>query len=55
MLYVINYILDFSKIESGKMELVVDKSNIYDLVSQVVNVILYQSQRKNIELLLNIE
>ncbi len=55
LLNVINYILDFSKIESGKMELVVDKSNIYDLVSQVVNVILYQSQRKNIELLLNIE
>ncbi|WP_313503550.1 response regulator [Kaistella carnis] len=55
LLNVINYILDFSKIESGKMELVVEKSNIYDLVSQVVNVILYQSQRKNIELLLNIE
>ncbi|QBO57261.1 response regulator [Chryseobacterium salivictor] len=55
LLNIINDILDFSKIESGKMELLEDKSNIYDLVSQVVNVILYQSQRKNIELLLNIE
>ena len=55
LLSIINDILDFSKIESGKMELLIDKSNIYDMVSQVVNVILYQSQRKNIELLLNIE
>ncbi|KVV15121.1 response regulator [Flavobacterium sp. TAB 87] len=55
LLTIINDILDFSKIESGKLELLIDKCNIYDLVSQVVNVILYQSQRKHIELLLNIE
>lgn len=55
LLSIITDILDFSKIESGKMELLIDRSNVYDLVSQVVNVILYQSQRKGIELLLNIE
>ncbi|MGG7550144.1 response regulator [Chryseobacterium arthrosphaerae] len=55
LLNIINDILDFSKVESGKMDLVVDRSNIYDMVSQVINVILYQSQKKNIELLLNIE
>ncbi|MCJ8152717.1 response regulator [Chryseobacterium sp. SSA4.19] len=55
LLTIINDILDFSKIESGKMELLIERSNVYDLVSQVINVILYQSQRKNIELLLNIE
>lgn len=55
LLNIINDILDFSKIESGKMELLIDKSNVYDMVSQVINVILYQSQKKNIELLLNIE
>ncbi|RKS97526.1 response regulator [Chryseobacterium defluvii] len=55
LLNIINDILDFSKIESGKMDLLIEKSNIYDLVGQVVNVILYQSQKKNIELLLNIE
>ena len=55
LLNIINDILDFSKIESGKMELVIDRSNVYGLVNQVVNVILYQSQKKNIELLLNIE
>ena len=55
LLNIINDILDFSKIESGKLELLIDRCNIYDLVSQVTNVILYQSQRKDLELLLNIE
>ncbi|WP_294187928.1 NAD(P)H-dependent oxidoreductase [uncultured Sphingobacterium sp.] len=52
---IINDILDFSKIESGKMELSIEKSNIYDMLSQVINVILYQSRKKNIELLLNVK
>ncbi len=55
LLNIINDILDFSKIESGKMDLSIEKSNVYDIVSQVINVILYQSQKKDIELLLNIE
>ncbi|HCX58495.1 MAG TPA: histidine kinase, partial [Sphingobacterium sp.] len=42
-------------IESGKMELLIEKSDVYDMLSQVINVILYQSQKKNIELLLNVE
>jgi PAS domain S-box-containing protein len=55
LLNIINDILDFSKIESGKMELLIEKANVYDMVSQVINAVLYQSQKKNIELLLNIE
>jgi len=55
LLSIINDILDFSKIESGKMELLIEKSHVYDMLSQVINVILYQSQKKNIELLLNVE
>lgn len=55
LLSIINDILDFSKIESGKLELYIDKHNVYDLVSQVINVVMYQAQRKGIELLLNIE
>ncbi|UIR54878.1 PAS domain S-box protein [Sphingobacterium sp. SRCM116780] len=55
LLNIINDILDFSKIESGKLELYIDKFNIYDLAHQVINVVLYQAQRKDIELLLNIE
>lgn len=55
LLNIINDILDFSKIESGKLELFVDKYNLYDVANQVINVVLYQAQRKDIELLLNIE
>lgn len=55
LLNIINDILDFSKIESGKLELYIDKFNVYDLAHQVINVVLYQAQRKDIELLLNIE
>src|SRR5690606_37456107 len=52
---IINDILDFSKIEAGKLELFIDKFNIYHLANQVINIVLYQAQRKDIELLLNIE
>ncbi|PRB91416.1 hybrid sensor histidine kinase/response regulator [Chryseobacterium culicis] len=55
LLSIINDILDFSKIESGKLELLIEKCDVYDMLSQVINVIIYQSQKKNIELLLNIE
>ncbi|MFD1772188.1 response regulator [Sphingobacterium suaedae] len=55
LLNIINDILDFSKIESGKLELFIDKFNIYDLANQVINVVLYQAQRKDVELLLNIQ
>ncbi|MDC8104497.1 response regulator [Chryseobacterium sp. B21-037] len=55
LLSIINDILDFSKIESGKMELLIEKCDVYDMLSQVINVIIYQSQKKDIELLLNIE
>ncbi len=55
LLSIINDILDFSKIESGKLEFYIDHYNPYELVNQVIHVILYQAQNKGIELLLNIE
>ncbi|QBR13636.1 response regulator [Sphingobacterium sp. CZ-2] len=55
LLSIINDILDFSKIESGKLEFYVDRYDIYEMVNQVIHVILYQAQNKGIELLLNIE
>src|SRR5690606_30007094 len=55
LLAIINDILDFSKIESGKLEFYIDQYNLYELVNQVIHVILYQAQNKDIELLLNIE
>lgn len=55
LLHIISDILDFSKIESGKMELFIEESNLNEMLDQVINVILYQSQKKNLELLLNVE
>lgn len=55
LLHIINDILDFSKIESGKLELYVDKYKLADIGHQVINVVLYQAQRKEIELLLHME
>ncbi len=55
LLNIINDILDFSKIESGKLELFIDRYDLYELGNQVINVVLYQAQRKDLELLLNIE
>src|SRR5690606_39067829 len=55
LLSVINDILDFSKIESGKLELFIDRYNVYEVINQIVNIILYQAQHKNLEFLLNVE
>lgn len=55
LLSVINDILDFSKIESGKLELFIDRYNVYEVINQIVNIILYQAQQKKLELLLNVE
>ncbi|PRD56672.1 PAS domain S-box protein [Sphingobacterium gobiense] len=55
LLSIINDILDFAKIESGKLELFIERYNVYDLASHVVNVIRYQAQQKSLELLLDIE
>src|SRR5690606_36053597 len=54
LLNIINDILDFSKIEAGKLELDIDKCDIYELVSQVVEVVRFGTQAKGLELLLNI-
>lgn len=54
LLGIINDILDFSKIEANKLELSIDKSDIYELSSQVAEIISFQARNKNIELLLNI-
>ena len=55
LLILLDDILDLSKIESGKLEFYIDHYNPYELVNQVIHVILYQAQNKGIELLLNIE
>lgn len=54
LLSIINDILDFSKIEAGKLELDVDKGDIYEIVSQSADIISFPVQSKGLEMLLNI-
>ncbi|QYS89237.1 sensor histidine kinase [Flavobacterium davisii] len=46
LLEVVNDILDFSKIEMGKLELEFKKTNLYDLVLQIVKIIRFDSEKK---------
>nr|WP_294775826.1 PAS domain S-box protein [uncultured Flavobacterium sp.] len=55
LMEVINNILDFSKIESGKLELNIEKINITELLHQVVDLIRYEANLKNLELNLTVE
>lgn len=54
LLDLINDILDFSKIEAGKMELSIDKVDIFELGTQVADIIIYQAHSKGLELILNL-
>ncbi len=54
LLDIINEILDFSKIEAGKLEIDIDKTDVFELGYQVVDVISFQANKKNLEVLLNI-
>ncbi|HPM01002.1 MAG TPA: response regulator [Candidatus Cloacimonadota bacterium] len=55
LLNIINNILDFSKIEAGKLELEKIETDIYDLLLKTCNIVKYQAEKKNLELILNIE
>jgi signal transduction histidine kinase/CheY-like chemotaxis protein len=55
LMEVINNILDFSKIESGKLELNVEKTNLSELLHQVIDLIQYEADHKNLALRLNID
>lgn len=54
LLEIINDILDFSKIEAGKLELFIDLYDIKKVLSQVFDLIVYESNLKKLELELNI-
>lgn len=54
LLSIINDILDFSKIEAGKLELDIEKCDLYEIGSQATDIITYQVQAKGLEMLLNI-
>lgn len=54
LLSIINDILDFSKIEAGRLELDIDKCDLYELSAQATDIITYQIQNKGLEMLLNV-
>lgn len=54
LLEIINDILDFSKIEAGKLELFIDLYDIQKVLSQVFDLIVYESNLKKLQLELNI-
>lgn len=54
LLAVINDILDFSKIEAGKLELDVERCDIYEILSQSSDIISFPVQKKGLEMLLDI-
>lgn len=54
LLSTINDILDFSKIEAGKLELAIEKADLYEIGSQAADITTYQVQGNAIEMLLNI-
>ena len=54
LLGIINDILDFSKIEAGKLELDVQKFDLYEMACQATDIITYTIQSKGLEMLLNI-
>jgi len=54
LLGIINDILDFSKIEAGKLELDIDRYDIYEIVAQTADIISFQVQSKGLEMLMDI-
>ncbi len=54
LLSIINDILDFSKIEAGRLELEIEKCDLYEMGSQSADMISYQIKNKELEMLLNI-
>ena len=55
LLGIINDILDFSKIEAGMLELENTKTDMVELLSHSVDIIKYAADKKNLEVLLNID
>lgn len=54
LLDLINDILDFSKIEAGRLELSNQKTDLWNLATEVIDIIRLQVGKKDVEILLNI-
>lgn len=55
LMHIVNDILDFSKNESGKIELNLEETNVFELANQVIDLFRYQADQKKIDLSLNID
>lgn len=55
LMEIISNILDFSKIESGKLELNIEQHNVTELAHQVIELVAYDSNAKNIKLNLHLD
>lgn len=55
LMEIINDILDFSKIEAGKLELDITECNLDELINQVIILVKYQSDSKNLDLKLDVK
>jgi signal transduction histidine kinase/ligand-binding sensor domain-containing protein/DNA-binding response OmpR family regulator len=54
LLNMVNDVLDFSKIEAGKLDLSIEKTDLFELGGQAIDLIKFQAQKKDLEVLLNI-
>lgn len=54
LLDIITDVLDFSKIEAGKLDLLIEKHDIKEILNQIKDLIIYESNRKKLSLELNI-
>ncbi|WP_366183557.1 PAS domain S-box protein [Flavobacterium ovatum] len=54
LLGIVNDILDFSKIEAGKLELYIEKTEIKELLIQIIDLISYESNLKKLDLQLQL-
>lgn len=54
LLSILNDILDFSKIEAGKLDLSIEKVDLFELVSQVTDLVKFQAHQKQLEMLLHL-
>lgn len=55
LIHIVNEVLDFSKIEAGKLELEISKTNLSELLHQVIDLFKYQTTKKSIDLILNLD
>ncbi len=54
LLSIINDILDFSKIEAGKLELEIERCDLFQLSYEAIDIITFQVQTKGLEMLLRL-